>query len=267
MVWIDTHCHLNAEPFSGKVSQIVDTARKNGVSHILIPAVDTASFTDVHHIAHAIDGCSYALGIHPLYVLQSPESDLDVLAQWVDEKRSDDCFAAIGEIGLDFYLPERCTPAAREKQEYFFCRQLEIARQYDLPVLLHTLRSVDTVLKFLRQYGVKRGIAHAFNGSMQQAQAYIHQGFKISFCGTVTYERAKQRRTLAKELPIDAIVVETDAPDLPPYWKGKRENSPAELPRIAETVAGLRGVSPAYLAEWTSRNAVSAIPRLADRVR
>lgn len=266
MVWIDTHCHLNAEPFSGKVPQTVELSKKNGVSHILIPSIDRDSFTDVHHIAHTVDGCSYALGIHPLYVPQSPESDLDVLEQWVQEKMMDNRFVAIGEIGLDFYLPERCTPAAREKQEYFFCRQLDIARQYDLPVLLHTLRSVDTVLKFLRQHGVKRGIAHAFNGSMQQAEAYINQGFKISFCGTVTYERAHQRRTLAKELPIDALVVETDAPDLPPYWKNKRENSPAELPRIAGIVAGLRGISPEYLAECTSHNAVSAVPRLADRI-
>ncbi|MGN0918513.1 MAG: TatD family hydrolase, partial [Oxalobacter sp.] len=168
MVWIDTHCHLNAEPFSGKVPQIVDLSKKSGVSHILIPAVDRESFADVHTIAHAVDGCSYALGIHPLYVPQSPESDLDVLEQRVQEKLTDPHFVAIGEIGLDFYLPERSTPVAREKQEYFFCRQLEIARRYDLPVLLHTLRSVDTVLKFLRQYGVECGIAHAFNGSIQQ---------------------------------------------------------------------------------------------------
>lgn len=266
MVWIDTHCHLNAEPFSGKVPQIVELSRKNGVSHILIPAVDRESFADVHAIAHTVDGCSYALGIHPLYVPQSPESDLDILEQWVKEKLADTHFVAIGEIGLDFYLPERCTPAAREKQEYFFCRQLEIARQYDLPVLLHTLRSVDTVLKFLRQYGVKRGIAHAFNGSVQQAKAYIDQGFKISFCGTVTYERAHQRRTLARELPIDALVVETDAPDLPPYWKNKRENTPVELPRIAGIIAELRGVSPEYLAECTRQNTLLAVPRLADRI-
>lgn len=266
MVWIDTHCHLNAEPFSGKVPQIVELSRKNGVSHILIPAVDRESFADVHAIAHTVDGCSYALGIHPLYVPQSPESDLDILEQWVKEKLVDPHFVAIGEIGLDFYLPERCTPAAREKQEYFFCRQLEIARQYDLPVLLHTLRSVDTVLKFLRQYDVKRGIAHAFNGSVQQAKSYINQGFKISFCGTVTYERARQRRKLAKELPIDALVVETDAPDLPPYWKNKRENTPTELPRIAGIIAELRDVSPEYLAECTRQNTLLAVPRLADRI-
>ncbi len=266
-MWIDTHCHLNADIFSGNVHQAVDSALKNGVSHILIPAVDCHSFTAVSEIAHTVGHCSYALGIHPLYVPQSPESDLDILEQWVQEKLSDTRFVAIGEIGLDFYLPERCTPTAREKQEYFFRRQLEIAHQYDLPVLLHTLRSVDMVLKFLRQYGIKRGIAHAFNGSLQQAKAYINQGLKISFCGTVTYERAHQRRMLAKELPIDAIVVETDAPDLPPYWKNKRENSPAELPGIATIIAGLRGVSPEYLAEWTCKNAVSAVPRLAGLIQ
>lgn len=265
-MWIDTHCHLNAKPFSGKVQQVVESARKNGVCHILVPAVNRGSFPDVCGIAHTIEGCSYALGIHPLYVPHSSESDLDDFERWVKDKLSDPCFVAIGEIGLDFYLPERCIPAAREKQEYFFCHQLEIARQHRLPVLLHTLRSVDVVLKFLHRYGVECGIAHAFNGSMQQAKAYIDQGFKISFCGTATYKRAHRRRALARELPIDALVVETDAPDLPPYWKSKRENSPVDLPRIAGIIAELRGISPEHFAEWTYKNAISAVPRLADRI-
>ena len=263
-VWIDTHCHLDAQPFSGIVDQVVAEALGNGVSHILIPAVNRASFYQVCNIANTVGHCSYALGIHPLYVPQSNESDLDVLEEMVQEKMADKHFVAIGEIGLDFYLPERQEPAAKEKQEHFLVRQLQIAKRFDLPVLLHTLRSVDAVLKLLKQCGVKKGIAHAFNGSSQQAYAYINQGFKLSFCGTVTYDRAQQRRKLAVELPLESIVVETDAPDLPPYWKSKRENSPTELPQIARMIAELRGISAEKLAEQTCQNAVSTVPRLAE---
>lgn len=263
-MWIDTHCHLNAEPFSGIIGGVVAEARANGVSHILIPAIDRDSFSHVCDIAHTFAGCSYALGIHPLYVPQSEESDLVVLEQMVEEKLSDPHFVAVGEIGLDFYLPERRGPAVKEKQEYFFVRQLQIAKRFDLPVLLHTLRSVDSVLKFLKQCGVKKGIAHAFNGSLHQAYAYIAQGFKLSFCGTATYDRAQQRKKLVIELPIDSIVVETDAPDLPPFWKNKRENSPTELPRIARMIADIRGIPAEILAEQTCLNAVSAVPRLAE---
>ncbi len=261
-MWIDTHCHLNAPFLSGQLDSVMDQAQKRGVSHIVIPAIDKASFADVSRIAHQYPNCSYALGIHPIYVPDASESDLAALENAVQAAMADPRFVAIGEIGLDFYLPERKTPDAKSKQEYFFAMQLKIAKRYDLPVLLHTLRSVDTVLSFLKRYGIKRGIAHAFNGSIQQALGYINQGLKISFCGTLTYDRAQQRRKLATELPIEAIVVETDSPDLPPYWKAKGENSPTELPQIAEMVAQLRDITPEELAKATTQNAISAIPRL-----
>ena len=140
--------------------------------------------------------------------------------------------------------------------------QLKMAKEFDLPVLLHTRRSVDTVLKYLRRHDIRLGIAHAFNGSFQQARAFIDQGFKLSFCGTSTYERAQQLRKLVSELPEDAIVIETDSPDLPPVWLQKKQNSPLELPRIGEVIAKLRCVSVENLADFTSRNAMQAIPRL-----
>ncbi len=261
-MWIDSHCHLDAAPFIGHVAKVVDLARERGVSHIIIPSTERARFANVFKIAHTVSICSYALGIHPLCVALSSEADLDTLEIMVQEKLQDKRFVAIGEIGLDFYQLDPNDSVTREKQEYFFCRQLKIAKKYHLPVLLHTLRSVDSVLKYLHQYGISSGIAHAFNGSLQQAKAYISQGFKISFCGTVTYERAHQRRLLAMELPIDAIVVETDAPDLPPFWRNKKENSPAELPRIADIIANLRGISSKELARATSQNVISVLPRL-----
>jgi len=157
--------------------------------------------------------------------------------------------------------------AAGERQEHFLVEQLKMARDFGLPVLLHLRRSHDIVLKYLRRIRPPGGIAHAFNGSFQQAQAFIELGFKISFCGTVTHERALQIRRLAAELPLDAIVLETDAPDLPPSWLRNLRNSPEELPRIGAALAQLRGMTPEELAQATSSNALAALPRLADRMR
>ncbi len=262
-MWIDTHCHLETAEFSGRERQIARDARKMGVIQIVIPSVDRTSFERAATLAHACDNCSYALGIHPMYVPHSTEDDLAVLEEALAQGLADPRLVAIGEIGLDFYVPELAESPLREKQEHFLVEQLKMAKKYELPVLLHTRRSVDTVMKHLRQQGIRQGIAHAFSGSFQQAGAFIDQGFKISFCGTCTYERARQLRKLAAELPIDAIVVETDAPDLSPVWKNRKENSPLELPRIGETVAALRGISPDELARHTCRNAMEAIPRLA----
>ncbi len=261
-MWIDTHCHLDAPEFAGHESRIASEAEKLGIRQIVIPAVESTNFRQVAALAHTCDNCSYALGIHPMYVADSPEDDLAILDKALEKGMSDPRLVAIGEIGLDFYVSELAQSPTREKQEYFLSEQLKMARKYGLPVLLHTRRSVDTVLKHLRRHDIRLGIAHAFNGSFQQAEAFTDLGFKISFCGTATYERAHQLRKLVTALPIDVMVVETDSPDLPPAWKNRKENSPLELPRIGELIAGLRGTSSEELAMQTSRNALSAIPRL-----
>lgn len=261
-MWIDTHCHLDAPEFEGQGKRIARAAEKQGIVQIVIPSIKSAGFGQAAALAHSCDNGSYALGIHPLYVADSSENDLKILDRLLEASMSDPRLVAIGEIGLDFYIPELAQFPLREKQEYFLVEQLKMARKYGLPVLLHTRRSVDTVLKYLRQQKVHQGIAHAFSGSFQQANAFIDLGFKISFCGTVTYERAHQLRKLAAELPIGAIVVETDSPDLSPAWKKRKENSPLELPRIGELIAGLRYIPSDELAAQTSRNARCAIPRL-----
>ncbi len=261
-MWIDTHCHLEAEEFAGREETIAAEAAKMNIRQIVIPSVDRSGFERVSRLAHACDNCSYAVGIHPMYVADCHEDDLAGLKRFLEQNISDPKLVAIGEIGLDFYVPELNQSPLKEKQEYFLSEQLKMAKEFDLPVLLHTRRSVDTVLKYLRRHDIRLGIAHAFNGSFQQARAFIDQGFKLSFCGTSTYERAQQLRKLVSELPEDAIVIETDSPDLPPAWLQKKQNSPLELPRIGEVIAGLRGVSVENLADFTSRNAMQAIPRL-----
>ena len=274
--WIDTHCHLDASEFASDVQAVRARARAAGVAHCVLPAVCAANFAEVRRLAHA-NGDSYALGIHPMYVENSQDGDLVLLDQALQEYRLDPQLVAVGEIGLDFFVPELCVTPLRERQEYFYVEQLKLARQHDLPVLLHVRRSVDRVLKGLRAQADGKawhGIAHAFNGSEQQAQAFIALGLKLGFGGALTYERALQLRRLAASLPLESIVLETDAPDMPPHWLyrsaaeradglAQARNEPSELPRIGAELARLLGIDAPELARATSGNAQAALPRLA----
>lgn len=267
VIWIDTHCHLEAPEFTGEADALAQQAAAQGVGQIVIPSVDVASFASVADLARRQPNCSYALGIHPMYVPNATDDDLGKLRAALEANRSDQKLVAIGEIGMDFFIPAYAEAPLRERQEHFFVEQLKLAREFDLPVLLHIRRAQDTILKYLRRIRPPGGIAHAFNGSFQQAQAFIDLGFKLSFCGTFTHDRAQQLRRLAAELPLDAIVVETDAPDLAPSWVLDRRNTPLELPRIGEALAALRGIAPEAVACATSANALAAMPRLAKLIQ
>jgi TatD DNase family protein len=279
MRFIDTHCHLDAPEFGASGPAIRAEAARHQVVMCVLPAVEVANFETVRALAHA-SGDSYALGIHPLYVKAAQDADLDRLDAALQCYRNDPRLVAVGEIGLDFFVPELCVNPLRERQQHFYVAQLKLARKYGLPVVLHVRRAVDQVLKGLRSVARSdwHGIAHAFNGSAQQAQSFIDLGFKLGFGGALTYERALQLRRLAASLPLDALVLETDAPDMPPHWlyrtmqqreSGEAQgiNSPAELPRIGAELAALRGVSLADLAEATTRNALAALPRRATLVQ
>jgi TatD DNase family protein len=270
--FVDTHCHLDASEFSGENEAVRRRAAAAGVALCVIPAVAPFNFAAVRTLAHA-QGDAYALGIHPLCTGQAIDADLETLERELAARSGDERLVAVGEIGLDYFVPG----LDDAKQQRFFRAQLQLARAHDLPVIVHVRRSVDRVLKHLRQVGAGRpwrGIAHAFNGSEQQARACIDLGLKLGFGGTLTFERALQVRRLCTVLPLEAIVMETDAPDIQPHWlyrtRQEREagspqarNEPAELPRIARVLADLRGLSEAALAEATTRNAIAAMPRLA----
>ena len=267
--WIDTHCHLDAPEFAPDVDAVRAQARTAGVAHCVIPAVARSQWDAVRQLAHR-HGDSYALGIHPLYTPQAADEDLEALAAALARHQADPRLVAVGEIGLDGFVPG-LDPA---RQWRFYRAQLQLAQRFGLPVILHVRRSADRLLKGLREVPVRGGIAHAFNGSVQQAQAFIALGFKLGFGGAVTYERALQLRRLAQALPEDAIAMETDAPDIPPHWlyrtaaeraagQPQGRNSPAELPRIGAEVAALRGLAPADWAARTRANAVAALPGLA----
>jgi TatD DNase family protein len=272
-MWIDTHCHLDATEFDDDRDAVRQAALAAGVTRCVIPAVHAAHWADVAELAER-HGDAYALGIHPLYVPQVQEVDLLALDHALTERRDDPRLVAVGEIGLDFFVPELCTPDMRERQWFFYTAQLKLAQKHGLPVILHVRRSADLLFKGLRQCRITSGIAHAFNGSSQQAQAFVDMGFVLGFGGTLTYERSLQLRRLACELPLSALVLETDAPDIPPQWlyqtaqqralgAAQGRNSPAELPRIAQVLAELRGLPLHHLAALSSANACRVLPKLA----
>ncbi|MBQ0132532.1 MAG: TatD family hydrolase [Comamonas sp.] len=263
--WIDTHCHLDAAEFDADRAAVRAAARAAGVGHLVIPAVQRAHWRDVVALAHR-EGDSYALGIHPLYTPNAQDSDIAALRALLQELQGDPHLVAVGEIGLDFFVPGLDT----DRQIWFYEQQIQIVREFGLPVILHVRKSSDRLLKTLRAKPVVGGIAHAFNGSAQQAQAFIDLGFKLGFGGAETYDRALKLRELAATLPLDSLVMETDAPDIQPHWlyttaqeraagQAQGRNSPNQLPRIAAEVAALRGISPLALAEASSRNARAAL--------
>lgn len=263
-MWIDSHCHLDAQEFGADGGLIAQRAAQLGVDWIVIPAVGSVNFAAVAALAQRQPNCVYALGIHPIFVPQAQETDLDSLRQSVAAAIGDPRFVAIGEIGLDFFVPDLKTAAMAEKQTHFYREQLKIARDFGLPVLLHVRRSQDLVLKQLRAIPVAGGIAHAFNGSLQQAQAFMALGFKLGFGGAMTFTRALQIRRLAVALPLDAIVLETDAPDISPAWLHPARNSPEQLPQIGQHLADLRGQAAGDVARITSANVAAVLPRLAQ---
>lgn len=267
-MWIDTHCHLDAPEFAADQEAVVARARAAGVTMQVLPAVAASNFDAVRALAHR-HGLAYALGIHPLAVGDAVEADLEQLRQALRRHRDDPRLVAVGEIGLDQFVPGHDLVL----QEHFYVAQLEIARDAGLPVILHVRRSADRLLKQLRRLVVPGGIAHAFNGSAQQAQAFVGLGFKLGFGGAMTFDRALQIRRLAAEVDATVPVLETDAPDIPPHWlyrdaQQRREgeaqgrNEPAELPRIADTLAALRGWSREETATRSTANALAALPRL-----
>ena len=272
-MWIDTHCHLDAPEFDADRDAVRVQARVAGVGLCVLPAVQRRDWPGVQRLA-AQHGDAYALGIHPLYVPQAHDDDLLALDATLSEARDDPRLVAVGEIGLDFFVPELCTAEMRQRQWHFYTAQLQLARQHGLPVILHVRRSADLLLKGSRQTDVSGGIAHAFNGSAQQAQAFVGLGFALGFGGAMTFERATALRALAQGLPMHALVLETDAPHIPPQWlyrtaearaqgQPQGRNTPAELPRIGQILADLRACLPDALAQATAANAKRVLPRLA----
>jgi TatD DNase family protein len=269
-MWIDTHCHLDATEFDADRDVVVASARLADVRTIVIPAVAAWNFDRVRHLAHHYGGCVYALGIHPMLAPQASDADLDTLRRAIEQSMPDPKFVGVGEIGLDYFIPG----LDPQRQMEVYVAQLKLAREFDLPVLLHVRKSQDQVAAQARHLGVRRGIAHAFNGSVEQAGKFIELGMKLGIGGNMTYSRANRIRRIASELPIEALVLETDAPDIAPAWltedqfgeQKKVRNVPAEVSGIAHALAELRQIDVTSLAESMRVNSLEALPRLAGIV-
>jgi TatD DNase family protein len=281
--WIDSHCHLDAPEFSVDRAAVFKRAQEAGVQWCVMPAVQAKDFAGLQDIASLFNQ-PYALGIHPLYVPQAQTDDLRQLETFIQQALSlnregqttDPRLVALGEIGLDFFVPSLCEPSMRDKQLFFYQAQLKLAQKYKLPVILHVRKSADPLLAGLRRCEVQGGIAHAFNGSLQQAQAFVDMGFALGFGGTLTFDRALQIRRLATQLPMSNIVLETDAPDIPPHWlyrtQSERQlgeslapqsrNEPCQLPQIAKVLAQLRNEPLTAIAKATVQNTLRVLPQL-----
>jgi TatD DNase family protein len=274
--WIDTHSHLDAPEFDPDRAEVIERAREAGVRQVVV-SVMPSTFEAARQAAIDGDG-AYALGSHPLFIHQVGDDAPDRLRAALQRWRNDPRLVAVGEIGLDGFVPEIQDESSREQQDRLYAAQLAVAQEAGLPVILHVRRTADQLLKHLRRMkaegrAMSGGIAHAFNGSEQQAEAFVELGFCLGFGGAMTFDRALQIRRIAAWLPEAHLVLETDSPDIPPHWlyktaearaQGQRSrNEPAQLPRIAETLSELRGWSIAQTRRVTTANALRVLPRLA----
>jgi len=270
MNWIDSHCHLDALEFELDRLQVRRAAREQGVKFCVIPAVEVANFDAVRALAHQTQDF-YTLGIHPLYTPGATALDLVSLRQALTLYKDDPRLVGLGEIGLDGWVKH----LNWDTQTHFYREQLKLAREFALPVILHVRKSADSLLKGLREIPVKGGIAHAFTGSLQQAEQLIELGFCIGFGGAISFDRALKLRGLLKALPLSAIVLETDAPDIPPKWiyvqaKDREEgrfqarNDPSQVPQIAKVVAEIKGLSLDELAHWSTSNVERVLPKVLE---
>lgn len=244
---IDSHCHFDDASFDQDRQTAWQRAQMAQVKRQIIPAITAEWWPRVRHICQAYPGLYPAYGLHPIYLDAHQPAHLQALTHWLQTEKS----VAVGECGLDYY--EKTLNS--DKQREFFIAQLKIARDFDLPVIIHARRAVDEVSKYLRRIP-GRGVVHSFAGSEQQANRLIDLGYYLSFGGPVTYPRANRLRKLVQKLPLERILLETDAPDQPLFNHQGQRNEPAYLPLVLQTLAELRQDSPENIAAVTTQNSV-----------
>lgn len=245
----DSHAHLDDSSFDHDRGEVVRRARQVGVSQIVVPAIHRDSWEGIKRLCAEYPEAAPAYGMHPLFLDHHRPEHLDQLAVWLAEHPA----VAVGEIGLDYFIQE----LDREKQQIYFERQLRVARDFDLPVIVHARRAMDEVTATLRRIGGLRGVVHSFSGSEQQAEQLWRLGFHIGIGGPVTYERAQRLRRIVASMPIEHLLLETDAPDQPSSSHRGERNEPAHLAAVLRVVSELRGSSEEEVAAATTANAKS----------
>ena len=244
---IDSHCHLDASEFDRDRGAVIARARAAGVLRQLVPAVSAAHWPKQRDICAGTEGLFPAYGLHPMFLLEHRDEHLAELDDWIKREHP----RAIGECGLDFFVDG----LDRQAQQHFFDGQLSLAREHALPLIVHARRSVDAVIASVKRVGGVRGVVHSFSGSAEQARQLAQLGFMIGLGGPVTYERANRLRKLAATVPIESLLLETDAPDQPDAGIRGQRNEPARLTNVLQVVADLRGEKADVVAAATSANA------------
>lgn len=250
---IDTHCHLDNDQFSPDRIEVIDNCHQHGITKMVIPATDASSWLQLLMLCETQKGLYPALGLHPMFIAIHKDKDIKLLKKWIHEHRQK--IVAVGEIGLDYYDKQ----LDRKRQQKLFEEQLKIAKESNLPVILHVRKAHDRILKTLKHIPVKGGIVHAFSGSEQQAERYIEMGFKLGFGGTMTYEKSRRIHKLAVNLPLESIVLETDAPDMAVSSHQGERNSPEYLVDILAALAALRDIPKQDVAMQTTQNAIDVL--------
>ena len=244
---VDSHCHLDAAEFDGDRNDVIARARAAGVDRQIVPAVDAAGWPKLRETCRADDGLFPAYGLHPIGLASHRPEHLDELRKWIARERP----LAIGECGLDFHLDD----LDRDAQQFYFRGQLEIARDFDLPLVVHARHAVEAVIIAVKSVGGLRGVVHSFGGSPEQAWQLAQLGFMIGLGGPVTYARANRLRKLVATMPIEQLLLETDAPDQPDSEHRGQRNEPARIVTVLHAIARLREEDPAHIAAATTRNA------------
>ena len=243
----DSHSHLDAPEFDSDRAAVLQRARTVGVMEQLVPAVDHDSWPKLRDVCAADPGLYPAYGLHPMYLTQHRPEHLPALRDWIEGKRP----RAIGECGLDFFVDG----LDAEQQRHYLRKQLELAREFDLPVVLHARRAVEEITATLRSIGGLRGVIHSYSGSEEQARQLFGLGFMLGIGGPLTYDRAKRLHRLVATMPLEFLLLETDSPDQPDALHRGQRNEPAHIRFVLETVARLRNSDPGEIASATRANA------------
>jgi len=246
---IDSHCHIDFEDFDSDRKHVLQRAQNAGIKHIIVPSISADNWPRVRQNCQQYSQLHPCYGLHPYFLDQHKAEHLNELKKWLDNEAA----VAIGECGLDFYLKH----LDKNKQLEFFDAQLKIAVDYQLPVIIHSRKATEQVIQTIKKYPGLHGMIHSYSGSLEQAKQLIDLGFYISFGGAITYEKATRIRAIAQQIPLDALLIETDAPDQPDLHHHSKRNEPVYILNVLETLSELKDLPVEKIANTTSDNAIS----------
>jgi len=247
MQLVDSHCHLDVADFANDLPETLSRANQAGVSRFIVPAIAAAGWPHLASLAAEHKGFHPAYGLHPMFLDEHTDTHLSDLAEWLERS---EC-VAVGECGLDFYIQGLDVT----RQEAIFIEHIRLAGLYNKPLIIHARKATERVIQLLKQYGPTRGVIHSYSGSLEQARQLIAMGFLLGIGGPLTYPRSSRIRTIVREIPLQFLLLETDAPDQPMYGEQGRRNEPSKLPEVARALAEALSLDIKVVAEQTNRNA------------